>query len=110
MNAIRNATIEDFIGTAGGKVMYLAYTRQDTSDRRPLLNITEFVDECVMTGRRGVSCNESYDPAISARVGNESTITCTLYDTRFDLEFRPYSYYLEPRIYIANRSTKYAKH
>ncbi|KAH7548874.1 hypothetical protein BM1_10647 [Bipolaris maydis] len=88
VDAIHNITLKRFTGSGGGQVMYLAYTRQDTpGNSRPMLNTEGFVAECVMSDRRGVSCDKSNDPAISARVGKES-ITCILYDTHFDLDFR----------------------
>ncbi|XP_014560764.1 hypothetical protein COCVIDRAFT_23142 [Bipolaris victoriae FI3] len=87
VNNIWNTTFERLQASAGGQVMYLAYTRQDTSTSSPLLNLQDFVDECVLSDRPGPSCGESYDPAISVRVGDES-ISCTLYDTHFDLDFR----------------------
>ena len=87
INAVWNQTLKDISESAGSVIMYLAYTKQNDSIRSPLLDLPSFVSNCVRGSSHGNSCTPSYDPAISARVGDES-ITCALYDTYFDLEFR----------------------
>ncbi|KAJ8108152.1 hypothetical protein OPT61_g8373 [Boeremia exigua] len=80
MSAIWDET-QAAIAGPNKKLMYLAY-----AGGTEFYNATEFASYCVKTNNV-YRCDSESSLVFSARVGDES-ITCTVRNTRFDLEFR----------------------
>jgi hypothetical protein len=88
MTAIWNHTQSVLSGSAGGKLMYLAYTQFEYGEQKATeTDVKSFVSRCVTGDAYSAVCLPYSGPAISARVGNES-ITCSVHDTRFNITFR----------------------